>query len=176
MLLADKTRLRTQLRPHFYRLWRLLPASAQYRLMRWGAAKVSFGACAVIRDQQGRVLLLHHTYRRTLPWGLPGGLGCGDEQPWQTVAREVREELGVDATVGPLLHAAIYEPTGHLTLYYQACIDALPRFDGVEIDALRFATPEEVRELLGDRELPWLTVALPLAGPGAAATLRVVGR
>ena len=176
MPLDNKRRLRARLRPHVYRWWGLLPIAAQYRLMRWGAAKVSFGACAVIRDPADRVLLVHHTYRRTLPWGLPGGLGCGDEQPWQTVAREVREELGVDAVVGQLLHAEIYEPTGHLTLYYQARIEALPRIDGVELDALRFATPEEVRALLGSRDLPWLTAGLPPDSLEGAPALRLVGR
>ena len=173
---GERLQFRARLRPQVYRVWGMLPTSAQYRLMRWGAAKVSFGACAVIRDPAGRVLMVHHTYRRTLPWGLPGGLGRGDEQPWQTVAREVREELGVDATVGPLLHAAIYEPTGHLTLYYQAHIEALPHIDGVELDALRFATPEEVRGLLGNRNLPWLTAGHPPDGAEAAPALRVVGR
>lgn len=178
VLLADGARswLRARLRPHFYRAWRLLPSWVQYRLMRWGAAKVSFGACAVIRDPQGRVLMVHHTYRRVLPWGLPGGLGRGDEQPWQTVAREVREELGVDATIGPLLHAAIYEPSGHLTLYYQARIGAVPRLDGVETDSFRYATPAEVGHLLGTRDLPWLTAESSPDGVGAASTLRVVGR
>jgi 8-oxo-dGTP pyrophosphatase MutT (NUDIX family) len=126
--------------------------------MRLGSPKVTFGACAVIRDAQGRVLLAHHTYRRRA-WGLPGGLAGADEQPAQTLARELHEELGVQATVGPLLHADLSEPNGHLTLYYAVDITGTPRHDGVEIDGYRYVAPDEVVMLLGAEDAPWLAAA-----------------
>ena len=55
------------------------------------------GAFAIILDTQRRVLLCH---RRDLDaWNLPGGAIEDGEAPWDAVVREVREEVGVDASV-----------------------------------------------------------------------------
>jgi 8-oxo-dGTP pyrophosphatase MutT (NUDIX family) len=58
-------------------------------------------AGALIRDVQGRVLLLEPAYKAY--WDIPGGTVDGDEAPWATAAREVSEEIGLDRPVGRLL-------------------------------------------------------------------------
>ena len=153
----------------FYTTWRLLPGWAQAMAFRLGAPKVSMGAVAVIVDLRGRILLAHHPYRRR-PWGLPGGLVGRREQPVEAVARELREELGVAAAVGPLLYAETCLPGRHLTLYYLATIDGLPREDGVEIDAFRSATPDEALALLGEEAAPWLACLQSMTHPQMRAS------
>lgn len=73
-------------------------------------------ACAIF-DDEGRVLLVHHTYGR-LNWELPGGLGEAGEAPDETATRELLEETGLRAELdrltgvylepehefGPMLH------------------------------------------------------------------------
>jgi 8-oxo-dGTP diphosphatase len=58
----------------------------------------------------GRVLLLK---RRTAPrvghWCLPGGFMAYGEQPAVAAAREVREEVGVEVSVGELLYAGLID-------------------------------------------------------------------
>ena len=139
----------------FYQSWRVSPDWFQRLAVRIAAPKVTLGACAIILDDQGRVLLAHHTYRAR-PWGLPGGFVNTNEQPERGLSRELREELGVDAQVGPVLSAATNPTTHQLTLYYRATLLGRPREDGVEIDGLRFAAPEEVSTLLGEDALPCL--------------------
>lgn len=146
---------RALLRRTTYAVFGHLPPVAQQVAIRLGASKVTYGACAVIQDGRGRVLLAHHTYRRRA-WGLPGGLIGRCEQPYQAVERELREELGLRAEVGPLLYAETSLPAGHLTLYYRVTIAGLPRADGIEIDGLRYANLDDAAALLGPEAQPWL--------------------
>lgn len=54
-------------------------------------------------DDAGRILLVQPTYKNH--WDIPGGYVETGETPAQAAAREVREELGIEAPVGPLLIA-----------------------------------------------------------------------
>ncbi|KUJ43318.1 hypothetical protein ACZ90_67430 [Streptomyces albus subsp. albus] len=63
-------------------------------------------ATALITDQQGRVLVVEHSYHHGdgNRYGLPGGMVLAHESPRQGVAREIVEELGLtDVPVGRLL-------------------------------------------------------------------------
>ncbi|WP_297833666.1 NUDIX domain-containing protein [Thermomonas sp.] len=57
---------------------------------------------AVLRDVRGRILLARRTEGRELAglWEFPGGKVEPDESPEAALVRELREELGIDATVG----------------------------------------------------------------------------
>lgn len=59
------------------------------------------GADMLIRDDQGRVLLVDPRYKPD--WDLPGGMSEANEPPAQTVRRELKEELGLDLHPGVLL-------------------------------------------------------------------------
>lgn len=56
----------------------------------------------VIRDARGRVLLARRTEDRDLPgaWEFPGGKVEPGESPEDALARELREELGIEAVAG----------------------------------------------------------------------------
>lgn len=142
---------RTRLR---CRVWALMPAWGQRLAVRLCAPRVSLGACAVIRDPHGRVLLAYHPYRHA--WGLPGGFVEHGEQPDTALLREIGEELGVSASVGPLLGAHTAPDTRHLTLYYAATIAGTPHLDGVEIEALRYVPEDELPTLMDQTALVWL--------------------
>ena len=85
--------------------WRVLSRSTrlQYFLLHRLNPRFVVGACAVILDDENRLLLFHHPYRRIHPWGFPGGWLRKGDSPEMTLVREVAEEsaLAVEV-VGPL--------------------------------------------------------------------------
>lgn len=61
--------------------------------------RVAAGALFV--NHVGHVLLVRPTYKEH--WDIPGGYVEPGESPHNACAREVREELGLDISVGPML-------------------------------------------------------------------------
>ncbi|GII57771.1 NUDIX hydrolase [Planotetraspora thailandica] len=51
------------------------------------------GAGALLRDERGRVLLVHPVYKDT--WEIPGGLVEAGESPLAALVRELEEELSI---------------------------------------------------------------------------------
>jgi ADP-ribose pyrophosphatase YjhB (NUDIX family) len=68
---------------------------------------------AVVRDEAGRVLLVHKTDNDL--WALPGGGVDPGESVSDAVVREVAEETGIDVTVGRLV--GVYTNPRHVMAY-----------------------------------------------------------
>jgi 8-oxo-dGTP pyrophosphatase MutT (NUDIX family) len=101
------------------RLWRDVPFPAwlRYVFLRVLNPVYMVGAMALIQDDAGRILLLEHTYRRDIPWGLPGGWLKRSESPEAGLAREVLEETGLTVRVDALLSADFWGSTQFDLLY-----------------------------------------------------------
>jgi len=132
-------------------------------------------AHVLMRDEHGRVLLCETRFKTD--WELPGGIVEPLEPPRAGAEREVREELGVDLSVGRLLVADWMPP-------YLGWEDALELiFDGgtvtaeqlssyvlqpSEIVRVRLCTLDEARELVTELSYRRLTVACQLEAPETA--------
>lgn len=73
--------------------FRLMPAPLRRAAVRAGTPSYTVGAVALLRHDDGRVLLVDQ--RHSGGWALPGGLLRRDECPDDAVVREVEEEVGV---------------------------------------------------------------------------------
>ena len=64
--------------------------------------------CTGLLERDGRILLVANAYpnQPELLWNLPGGRQDGRETMAMTVARELREECGLDVRVGALAYVA----------------------------------------------------------------------
>jgi 8-oxo-dGTP diphosphatase len=137
------------LRPLLLRLWRDVPFPGWLRHIFLRILNPSFmvGAMALIQDEQGRVLVLEHTYRRQLPWGLPGGWLKRSESPETGLSREVLEETGLRVRVDGLL-AADFWGSSQLDLLYRCTVESGTYTSSDETGLHRWVSPAELPELL----------------------------
>jgi ADP-ribose pyrophosphatase YjhB (NUDIX family) len=115
---------------------------------RWVAAPVTLGVRALVADGDGRVLLVRHSY--VAGWHLPGGGVNRGEPLAAAAARELREEVGVEATApGRLLGVYLRlrrRNSDHVALYAFDAWRGEPAPDGREILEARFFAAESLPE------------------------------
>jgi 8-oxo-dGTP diphosphatase len=73
----------------------------------------------VILDEEGKVLLVRHTYGR-LNWELPGGMSEPGESVVETTLREVEEETGL-TVIPERLTGLYYEPEADIHHFVLRC-------------------------------------------------------
>jgi len=131
------------------RLWRHLPSSLKLGFLRLRYAHVAVGVAALIRDEHGRILLVHRTYSHEEPWALPGGWLEGAEGVDRTLEREFLEETGLRIQTGRVLAV---ERAGFalVVLLHAELVDGstLTRFrPSAEVSELAWCDPSEVSRL-----------------------------
>lgn len=113
---------------------------------------------AAVIERDGRFLVTKRREDVHLPgyWEFPGGKCEPDESADECLKRELREELGVDAIVGPELivtEHAYAERT--VRLHFRRC-EMLGAPEPLHVQDIRWVTPEEMRSLQfpeADREV-----------------------
>ena len=94
--------------------------------MLWGmklfVPRQRIGVSLIALDDQERVFLLKHVFHPTVPWGLPGGWLKRNEAPDVGVLRELYEETGLTAVIGPVVHMTLEERPTHIGIVYLAQI------------------------------------------------------
>ncbi len=137
------------------RLWRMVPVWAQFLAARLVRPRYRVGVVAVVLDEQARILLFKHTYRK-LAWGLPaGGLEHG-EDPAEAVQREFHEETGLDIKVERMLMAVSSEVGHHISLVYLCRMLDGEFHESLEISEMRFFAPGDLPVmLLLEKQMIW---------------------
>ena len=138
-----------RLKPILLRVWRDVPFPEWMRLLFLRLINPSFmvGAMALIQDERGRILVLEHTYRREVPWGLPGGWLKYAESPESGLAREVHEETGLDVSVDELL-AADFWGRSQLDMLYRCSVRRGTYAATDETSSHRWVAVEQLPRLL----------------------------
>ncbi|WUH92763.1 NUDIX hydrolase [Streptomyces sp. NBC_00433] len=125
-------------------------------------ARKRVSADVLLRDEQGRVLLVKPTYKPG--WDLPGGMAEANEAPDDAARRELKEELGLDVTLHGLLVVDWVPPHGpwddQLAFIFDGGILSREEVGSLrphddELAETRLVLPEQaaamLRQRLGDR-------------------------
>lgn len=131
------------------RIWRDVPFPDWLRQIFLRVLNPSFmvGAMALIQDDDGRMLVVEHTYRREIPWGLPGGWLKHAESPEAGLAREVLEETGLRVRVDALL-AADFWGSSQLDMMFRCTVQSGSYQPSDETGRHRWVPPSQLPELL----------------------------
>jgi len=130
----------------------------------------------LVRDDSGRVLLCHLTYKRD--WDLPGGVVEVGESPQLAVGREIEEELALRITPGDLLLTDWLPPWGGwddaVCLVFDGGTHDPAVLDGMvtqprEIQTAEFCDLAQVEERCADFTARRIRAALAALDSGRAA-------
>jgi len=107
------------------RLFRFWPFTT---LLAWSVQlavpRQRIGVALVALDDAERVFLLRHVFHPYSPWGLPGGWLGRNEAPATAVLRELQEETGLRARLGPPVSVVYGETPPHVGIAYLGRIQA----------------------------------------------------
>lgn len=92
------------------------------RLMHWAirlfVPRHRAGVILICIDDQQRILLLRHVFHPNAPWGPPGGWLGRDESPGECALRELEEETGLGAELGPVVQISYESPPNQLAVAF----------------------------------------------------------
>jgi len=129
------------------RIWRPLPGPLKLAYLRLRYGWHGVGVAGLIRDDRGRVLLVHRTYSNDEPWALPGGWLEGNEPIENALERELLEETGLRVRVG---RVTAVERAGFavLLLMETELLDGVDEFRAsAEVSEVAWVPLAEVRQL-----------------------------
>lgn len=135
-------------------------------------------ADCLIRDQEGRILVLEPTYKPT--WDMPGGCVEANESPREAARREVREETGLDIEPGDLLAVDWIPRSGDFTEVVAFLFDGgvltsseidLAVLDPTEAHSCRFVSLDAAGSLLDSGQFARLVAAYTSSPSGSTTYL-----
>ena len=110
-----------------------------------GKPELTVVAALILRDAKVLVCQRHRDDTHSLQWEFPGGKVEPGEIPQEALARELREELGVEATIGKELFRTRhryreFQPELQL-IFFQAIIDRSAPLQNLVFEGFEWADP-----------------------------------
>lgn len=128
-------------------IWRVLPMWIHVLAMRTYRAKFRAAVAAMVFDEQGRILLFKHTYRK-FEWGIPAGGLEYNEQPDKAIVREFFEETGMQIKVEKILLAESSKEDRNISLIYLCKIVNGTFKESSEISEMKYFDVNELPQML----------------------------
>lgn len=137
-----------------FKIWRVMPLWVHFLAAKLIRPRFSAAVAAIVLDEQGRVLLFKHTYRK-VEWGIPAGGLNHREQPQDAIVREFFEETGIRIAVERLLAVVSAREDDHLSVVYLCRMTAGGFVESAEIAEMKYfpVTELPLQMLITEKEL-----------------------
>ncbi len=132
------------------KVFNVFPVRWQRRFMNAAHQKFLVGVVGIGVDAQGRVLLARHRFGSPR-WRLLGGFIDREERLEDALRREIEEETGLRADVGPLLEAAAGYRWARIELVYPYCVVGGEQRLSGELLELRWFPPDALPDIRADQ-------------------------
>lgn len=101
---------------------------AKTPLFRWGmrlmiqlaVPRTRVGVAVVAVNEEAEVFMVRHVFHPVFEWGLPGGWLKKNEPPAAGALRELKEETGLTAVLGPAVSVVHETDSAHIGIAYAA--------------------------------------------------------
>lgn len=133
------------------RIWRYFPQWTHVLASQVLRPRFRVAVSALVFDEQQRILLFKHTYRK-LEWGIPAGALEYGEQPVEGILREFYEETGMKIEVERLLLAESSRYIRHVSLVYLCKIVDGEFRESDEISAMQYFDVNSLPPILFDEK------------------------
>ena len=135
------------------KIWGMFPLWLQTLIARFLRPRFRVAVAAFVFDEENRILLCEHTYRKSFPWGLPaGGLERG-ENPEDGIKRELWEETGFNVQVERILYADSAVEFHHISLIYLCRIIDGTFKPNLEVSSVKFYPLDQLPRLLPTEQI-----------------------
>jgi 8-oxo-dGTP diphosphatase len=131
-----------------YRLIGHLPFAVKVALNRRVNTTFLVGLIGIVFDDNRRVLILKHTYRPGMPFGLPSGWLRKGESLAEALRREVAEETGFEVSFERLLEAEAGDRPARIDVWIQLRLMGGKFVPSAEVSEGRFYRFDELPPLL----------------------------
>lgn len=95
-------------------------------------------------NDNNQILLLRHVFHPKAPWGVPGGWLDRNESPSECALRELKEETGLTAVLGPIIYASREGPPPQIVIAFVGYIERDPVCLSSEIIEWGWFDPEDL--------------------------------
>ncbi len=150
-------------------VWGKLPVKGRVRttILWLLSPKYVVGVSGLVRDGEGRVLLLKHTYRGNRPWGLPGGGLRPGESLEECLQRETLEETGMRVEAVAMLSGAAHYDQRLVDVIYVCKLlpgESLAQFKpNAEVSEAHFFHMDDLPEAISRGQQRLIKIALAQA-------------
>jgi len=114
-------------------------------------------AGCIIKDEQGRILLMHRNDGRYDHWEIPGGKIEPDESPEAAAVREIKEELDIKVEIQEKLGEKKFIDRGqklHYTWFSAKITDGESKVaEPQKFDDLHYFSPTEMKKMFDNLSL-----------------------
>lgn len=114
--------------------------------------KIRLAGC-IIKNSEGKILLIHRNTSKRNQWEIPGGKIDEGENPEQTAKREVKEELGIDVEIIDKIGEKEFSEDGYsmdYVWYIAKIISGKPKLMEEKFDDFKYFSLDELGEIKGE--------------------------